>query len=183
MTKDELTEQIINDVISKIQPLVKEAFLKGYELGELQTALTVKVDGVEYVDLGLPSGTLWSKTPFKGNYSNSYARFCYDDAQKLNIPTKEQCEELLANKKNITSGSRVETVGANGQRLITYVSESYLGENCKSPNKFWIKGEPDSSHNAPVLTAYADNDGLYKVSSHFTGYRLPVFLVKSKSDI
>lgn len=182
MTKDELTEQITNDVISKIQPLIKEAFLKGYELGELRSALTVKVDGVEYVDLGLPSGTLWSKTPFHGIISN-YSKFCYDDAQKLNIPTEEQCKELLANKKTVINGACIETVGANGKRITAYAYGSYLGEGCEEMSKFWIKGIPDGSHNAPVLTAYQNNLGVYSISKHFTGYRLPVFLVKSKSEL
>lgn len=184
MTKEELAEQITNEVTSNFQNLIKEVFLKGYELGELQAALTVRVDGVEYVDLGLPSGTLWSKTPLEDISTGYYAQFCHADAQKLNIPNEEQCKELIRNKKAIEKRNGVvENIGPSGQRITTYFFDPYLGEECSQFNKFWIKGVSDDLHLAPILTAYPSNSGLYNIGKHFAGYRLPVLLVKSKSEI
>ena len=199
MTKEELSEQFTNEVIEKIKTLINETFLKGYELGALQTASTVKVDNVTYYDLGLPSGTLWSN-PID-NSIFSYKMCCHSDAQKLNIPTREQCEELLDYCKlnplrdragDIITG--VEIIGSNGKRLNlrcynfyrdSGTNDDYIGEgiNNNKENKFWIKGEPDKDNYAPVLWA---NVPYYKCGYekfHFTGFKLPVILVKTKSEI
>ena len=63
MNKEELAEAFVLDKVDSIKYLVKEAFIKGYEQGVLQASLCVNVDGTEFVDLGLPSGTLWSSCP------------------------------------------------------------------------------------------------------------------------
>ena len=78
---------------------------------ELPTAYTC-----EFVDLGLPSGTLWAKCNYgakseteNGNYYN------FEEAQKLPItPTKKQFEELL----EYTESKWVTVNGVNG-RLFT----------------------------------------------------------------
>lgn len=199
MTKEELSEQFTNEVIEKIKPLINETFLKGYELGALQTASTVKVDDVTYYDLGLPSGTLWSD-PITFD-SNSYRMLCHSDALKLNIPTREQCEELLDYCKLnplrdwgsfLIKG--VEIIGFNGKRLNLRCynhyrdlgrRDDYIGEgiNNNYENKFWIKGKPDSDNYAPVLWANIQHCKCSYDKFHYTGFKLPVILVKSKSEI
>ena len=56
-----------------------------------------------------------------------------------------------------------------------------LGEECQeSNNMFWLRGEPDSDFLAPTMIFDNNVKGTDK---HFSGYKLPVFLVKEKSDL
>jgi len=63
MNKEELAEAFLMDKIDSIKSLIKEAFYKGYKQGVLKATLCINIDGIEFVDLGLPSGTLWSSCP------------------------------------------------------------------------------------------------------------------------
>ena len=63
MNKEELAEAFVMDKVDGLRSLIKEAYQKGYEQGALQTSLCISMDGIEFVDLGLPSGTLWSSCP------------------------------------------------------------------------------------------------------------------------
>ena len=66
MTKEELAQQYAEEKAAEMAELLKAAYLKGYEQGELKVACSISIEGVEYFDLGLPSGTLWSK-PLRSN--------------------------------------------------------------------------------------------------------------------
>lgn len=68
---------------------------------------------IEYVDLGLPSGTLWKNT----NEDNIYT---YTDAMAKfgnNLPTKKQMEELIKSCKWKWTGNGYTVVGPNGKSI------------------------------------------------------------------
>ena len=80
---------------------VEQAYIKGYEAGyaeglnrnEVTNQGIVTIDGLEYVDLNLPSGTLWSKNYIVSPEGTSlYLK--YYEAAKLHIPTTTQFREL-----------------------------------------------------------------------------------------
>ena len=51
-----------------------------------------------YVDLGLPSGTLWKNQNEQPNPNDKYGFYTYDEAVSkfgYELPTKEQCQELI----------------------------------------------------------------------------------------
>ena len=69
----------------------------------------ISIDGYEYVDLGLPSGTLWATCNVGASNPEDYGDyFSLDDGIKNTanlgngwyVPTKEQWEELMKNTKN-----------------------------------------------------------------------------------
>ena len=60
MTKEEFAQQYAEEKAAEMAELLKAAYLKGYEQGELKVACSISIEGVEYYDLGLPSGTLGS---------------------------------------------------------------------------------------------------------------------------
>jgi len=205
MTKEELAQQYADEIIKNhLKQIIQESFLKGYELGELHTALTIKVDGVTYVDLGLPSGTLWSSTPFCRGNGGFYERLCYNDAKNLNIPTEEQCKELISQTKRLfhiynfsdydkSIGYRTEMIGSTGQRVDLTSTSTNVGEGINpvrssidysksyDENRFWIKGDSNESNEALVLMVNATHKNI-RIDRHFIGYKLPVFLVKNKED-
>ena len=83
-----------NEMISQI---VAQAFADGYRMGYKDREGEIPVDlrdgNTEYVDLGLPSGTLWSADYEKIDGKTIYQT--YENAEALSIPTTEQCKELL----------------------------------------------------------------------------------------
>ena len=70
----------------------------------------------QYVDLGLPSGTLW----YAKNEGGDYARYTYDEAVSKfgnKLPTKEQLEELKNQCTWTWTGSGYKVVGPNGNSI------------------------------------------------------------------
>lgn len=175
---------------AEIGKMIKEAYLKGYEHGQLDSGNPINIDGVQYVDLGLPSGTLWSKTYlYYCDYGYRQNRLSFLEAQNLPIPTKEQWEEVqkycVFDKENIIglSGGRIGYVRAPAGY---YIRD--LGEGCEEEhNMFWLKGDIDNDNKAPTmiydLRIVKDDRIAYTFkgsSRHFVGYKLPVFLVRNK---
>lgn len=176
MTKEELAEQFASEQVAEITEKLKAAYLKGYEQGELKSASTIKIDGVEYVDLGLPSGTLWSKHTLI--QKNSCAMLGYHEAQKLNIPTKEQVDELIAHTMILRRDFYFDIIGPNSNKIFYCILD--LGEGLDSKKSYrclWVKAEADTDNHAPILCLNGN------VSRHFTGFKLPVFLVKNKAEL
>ena len=74
-----------------------------------------------YVDLGLPSGTLWKKVnegADRTNFGQTY--YTYDEAISKfanNLPTKEQFIELINNCKWYWEGNGCKFVGPNGNSI------------------------------------------------------------------
>jgi hypothetical protein len=68
---------------------------------------------VEYVDLGLPSGTRWKEVNEDGYYD-------YDKAVSKfgnKLPTKQQLEELINECEWTWTGSGCEVIGPNGNSI------------------------------------------------------------------
>ena len=81
---------------------------------DLVAHFAISIGGNSYVDLGLPSGTLWATcnvgatTPEQ--YGNLYSWVDYYWNMPPNMPTNEQCIELVSN----TSGAWTTRNGVNG---------------------------------------------------------------------
>ena len=179
MTKEELAQQYAEEKAAEMAELLKAAYLKGYEQGELKVACSISIEGVEYYDLGLPSGTLWSKP--LGSYG--YKLFSYNDASRFDgLPTEAQWEELM--KCRIYDDY---IIGYSGMRIpISTIREGGFGiddrgENVpKGNNLFWLKSEMDEKGEAKAGRFNAD--GL-SIVSHFAGYKLPIMLTKKREEI
>ena len=82
-----------NEVITKA---IAQAFADGYQIGYKDGKESIQVDiqndGVEYVDLGLPSGTLWAKDDVKKDQKVLLLPYC--EAEQYQLPTEEQWVEL-----------------------------------------------------------------------------------------
>ena len=177
MTKEELAQQYAEEKAAEMAELLKAAYLKGYEQGELKVACSISIEGVEYYDLGLPSGTLWSKP--LGSYG--YKLFSYNDASRFDgLPTEAQWEEL---KKCRIYDDYI--IGCSGMRIYIDTSRSnytdYRGENVpEGYNYFWLKSEMDEKG---VAKAGSFNANGLSIVSHFAGYKLPIMLTKKREGI
>lgn len=96
----ELIDKAKNYVAQKAEEMltaaIERAYMDGYRDGYKDRGDEIPIilsDGsAEYVDLGLPSGTLWSTDYVKEKENILYLPYC--EAKKYSIPTKEQWEEL-----------------------------------------------------------------------------------------
>lgn len=183
MTKEEFAQQYAEEKAAEMAELLKAAYLKGYEQGELKVACSISIEGIKYYDLGLPSGTLWSKPlPYASNNSE-YKKFSHNDASRFDgLPTEAQWEELM--KCRIYDDY---IIGYSGMRIpISTIREGGFGiddrgENVpKGNNLFWLKSEMDEKGEAKAGRFNAD--GL-SIVSHFAGYKLPVMLTKKREEI
>lgn len=141
-------------------------------------------DGIEYVDLGLPSGTKWASGYLKDK-DNNIVYLPYLDAAKLRIPTKEQFEELLkfcdldAKTKKYTNYSVVigyTIIGPNGNG-VTYWNDNILKsytKNSQHTPKFWLADNEQEGS----LKLTSDFSLSSKMGSQFMGHKLPVVLVR-----
>lgn len=173
---DNLATEYAQNNSDQILLLLAKAYQDGYNQGICDSTHKINIDDVEYLDLGLPSGTLWSFPPYYCNYGWKLKLLPYEQVKDLNLPTREQWEELCQHCRIVDK----KIIAPNGIRF-GYPSRSYtiytLGEQCaKGHNRFWMKSEPDDDHNVSVIEFDKDVN-TYKV--HFTGYKLPFFLVKT----
>lgn len=195
MTKEELAQQYAEEKAKEFSEAIKEAYLKGYEQGELKVTSSIKINGVKYVDLGLPSGTLWSSIPLSNNVS--YNMYPFLESNKFNIPTMEQAEELIRYTRTMLEGTTVNVIGVSGQRLYAYLKDYHTMDSAgyrhphhvrgegmvninSGGNRFWVKSEVEDG-NAMVL--HINDCGYMTISRHFAGFELPLFLVKTREEI
>ena len=82
----------------------------------LFAGLFAACDNGQYVDLGLPSGTLW----YSKNKGGDHTRYTYDEAISnfgSKLPTEEQLEELKNQCTWTWTGSGYKVVGPNGNSI------------------------------------------------------------------
>ena len=190
---DKYADGKVNEAISKI---VAQAYIDGYRDGyrdrEQEIPADFRDNKTEYVDLGLPSRTLWSSNYEKDG--NSYLYLPYERAEYYKIPTIEQWEELQNkcqwqfeyawHSGNLEIAEAI-CIGPNGN-LISFIPKGRIeGEKlCCSYNiLFWIE-----SDEIMVIDIYNDRDYMStskrqrnaKISIHncFPGFKSPVRLVR-----
>lgn len=181
---DKYAEGKANEAITKA---IAEAYIAGYKTGykdrEEEIPFELRDNKTEYVDLGLPSRTLWSTDYEKLDGKRLYLP--YDKAEYMKLPTKEQWEELFSNCKwewekqwnNANAPyARAICVGPNGQTLIfertgkIKVSRKIIDDS----TYFWIENNEDGTEKASVWL-YMQHGF---VTKNFSGYKLPVRTVR-----
>lgn len=182
---DKYAEGKANEAITKA---IAEAYIAGYKAGykdrEEEIPFELRDNKTEYVDLGLPSRTLWSTDYEKLDGKRLYLP--YDKAEYMKLPTKEQWEELFSIckwewEKQWCNGAWVykqaRCVGPNGQTL-TFDSTGMRKASGYTENAwntyFWIENNEDGTEK--------DSIWLYLqrgyVTKNFSGYKLPVRTVR-----
>ena len=169
--------------------VLKEAFAKVYADGyrdgynDCKEEIPVNLcDGqTEYVDLGLPSGTLWAKTFEKYNGERLY--LSYDKAKTMNLPTLDQWEELKTICKWTMESGRIYCIGPNGN-ILRFTTTGYIEAKetciCTYQSLFWLLNEDGSDNERKAGDVY-NTKGLHEYTSeYFSGYKLPVRLVLKK---
>ena len=124
-----------------------------------EISVDLRDNKTEYVDLGLPSGTLWAVDYEKEG--NDIFYLPYDKASQFDIPTEEQCNELLSLCRwesigiNSYSG-KFDCVGPNG-KIITFKSTGFYKVDSKEYRQniyFWLKDQSENPDKAIAFMRY-----------------------------
>ena len=171
--------------LEAISSAIEQAYTDGYNAGlnhiENEKLEAIK-DGVEYVDLKLKSNTLWSFKYIKDQ--GFFNKMTYMDASKLNLPTKEQfeelCRECIASFVNEKNCHGIKFTGINGESIIIeYFTHDLLAQiDKKTWFNFWLKDEEDSSERLSANVKIENNKATPIFEKVFMGLKLPVMLVR-----
>lgn len=193
-------ENVINVLKESFAKVYADGYRDGYKDREEEIPVDLRDNKTEYVDLGLPSGTLWATDFEKEEGNRMYLP--YGKAALLNIPTMEQWEELFESCRwecVTPNGSQTDStinevlcVGPNGNVLKFERTGMYeITDNISDGYEiyFWlIDNEEESEKNSVVfrriLNSRISNVNFYKseyvTNKLFSGFKLPIRLVRKK---
>lgn len=188
----EYAEGKVTEALSQV---VTDAYMAGYNAGYQDGYNKVVKDsvseGTEYVDLGLSSGTLWTSNYAKDENGN-VVFLTQKEGMTYNLPTTEQWQELIneckweqKSEKEWTAGGFYHwndwaiCLGPNGNKITFEKTGLYEATDCRSRKNeilFWLKAEEYFQRNCANVIL---NDLQLDSKNVFSGYRLPVRLVKT----
>lgn len=162
--------------LEAITSAIEKAYADGFNAGMDYQANKKVIDaetGVTYVDLGLPSGTLWASDYVRKD--SAAQLFLYTEASNLNIPSLEQYEELRRECDYEFFSDRVSFTGKNGKSIeISYCFIRRYSDVFKNTFVFWLK-----SKKGFCTVAYVERTvDFFNTFNVFMGHRMPVLLVK-----
>lgn len=164
-----------NDLFSQV---VAQAFADGYRQGYKDREDEIPVDlrdqKTEYVDLGLPSGTLWAKEYERTNSGILYLP--YVKAKYYHLPTKIQWEELIKYCKWGWYEKVFRCTGRNGETL-DFPNTGRINPTYADGGDFflWLLDETVNDENA---YAWITNSRPQKINLSYMGYKLPIRQVR-----
>lgn len=177
--------EVVNEVVARAY---MDGFRDGYKTREEEIPVNLRDNKTEYVDLGLPSGTLWSTDYEKEGGEIIYLPYVLAD--NLSIPTEEQWNELFNICKWTTGGDNPFSntityfccIGPNGKSIRFTLSGYYdTNKQCSKDVFFWNKDVECGNEKSMACVRY---NGIVvcmpSLCKIFSGYKLPVRLVKTK---
>lgn len=192
---DKAKEYAEGKATKALNPVVTDAYMAGYNAGYQdgvnKVAKEVVLEETEYVDLGLPSGTLWSSDYVKDD-NDKAIYVTQENSADYKIPSNEQWTELMdeckweqKSEKNWTEGGFyywhewVVCLGPNGSKVTFEKTGLYEATDCRSRKEeilFWLNNKEYFHRNCANITLNNLEVGLENV---FSGYKLPIRLVKT----
>lgn len=174
--------KVLNALNQAIEEAYAQGYLDGYKDGQEDIPIEQQKSKTEFVNLGLPSGTEWaSEDESDDDGFTIYAPYC--KAEKKNLPTEEQFKELIdtcvwqtrRSSSGIFEGYIV--IGPNGNHISLYAGGYYEADTkCSSDCNFWLKSEGENNEKDAACCSFGDN---LRTSTYYSGYRLPIRLVRT----
>ena len=193
-TVDKAKEYAEGKVTEALTKVVADAYMAGYNAGYQDGVDKVAKDSVseetEFVDLGLPSGTLWSSDYVKDD-NGKVIYVTQENNAAYEIPTYEQFKELMdeckweqKSEKNWTESGfyywyeLAICLGPNGNKITFEKTGYYEATDSLTRTReifFWLNNKEYFHNNCASITFNSLNIGSEKM---FSGYKLPIRLVK-----
>jgi hypothetical protein len=182
-----------NELLTKA---IAQAYADGYRDGYKECAEDYDVDlyeDVDFIDLGLPSGLLWS-SKYREDEEGNTIFLTYEEASDLDIPTEEQFDELItccrwsliwgqilrggyAIKEPV--GYRCE--GLNGNYISFYRKGFKYSMNAGCDGEYFRirDDENEDEKNVIHFIGYTDELPTFKVEKEDANYLMPIMLIKN----
>lgn len=127
-----------------------------------------------WMDLGLPSGTLWKNENEAGK-----SVFTYEQATKRGrLPTKEQWQELKDICQWTREGNRYIITAPNGESIsLPFISYYRLGEYCNDITPYWCYDDAGDNNHAYIFYIDKNSNRQNFIQIQKNEYRIPVRLV------
>ena len=204
---ENLNERAANYAAEKVNELlakaIAQAYKDGYNNGYKECADDHDIDlyeDVDFVDLDLPSGLLWSSR-YRMGEENKPLYLTYEEASTMDIPTEEQFNELVEN--------------CNWSHIMGYVNRGGydyrqpVGKRCNSVNGehisffeegmryigsgyapygiyFWIRDDVDEAEKKSVFikSELQNKRPIIKIEKvDASTAKMPVMLVRNKENM
>ena len=173
-------------IISAMEQAITDAYVEGYnaaceEISHYEKRI-INDDGIVYVDMKLPSGTLWATRLL----NNGAVKATYFEALKYSIPSFDQWQELIKETAFQVDIDGINIVSVDGTSIHLAATEYDTSGN--RAVTIWLKDESDhivnSKHAYSIHKAINEYSGTY-ISTvapgvSFKGQKKPILLVKSK---
>ena len=171
--------------LNALNQAIEEAYAEGYRDGykdrEAEIPVELQEDKIEFVDLGLPSGTLWASS-FETYDGTNTQCVPYEQAKKYHLPTEEQYKELIEfcswdpQRKN-NNFSHYMVIGRNGNYIKLPISGYMVVDRYEhwQNGYFWLKNEDNDNLNKDAALFWESSK---IITNLFSGYGLPVLQVK-----
>lgn len=192
MDKDKAKKYAEGKVTEALSQVVADAYMAGYNVGYQDGIDKIAKDSVleetEFVDLGLPSGTLWASDYVKKDDNDMTFYVTQENGADYEIPTYEQFKELMdeckweqKSEKNWTESGFYYwhdwaiCLGPNGNKITFEKTGLYEATDSLTRTSeifFWLN---DKESNCASITFDSLNIGSENM---FSGYKLPIRLVK-----
>ena len=175
-----------NEVMSlAIAKAYADGYRDGYRDRDEEVSIDIRDNKTEYVDLGLPSGTLWASDYEKSD--GKYVYLPYEKSKRMSLPTKDQWQELIASCKMVCDWVidrrvkyyRVTFIATNGNS-ITFLNTGYIQVNKENIADvlFWLHNEGNDSEKEAVSTNIREQKEQPELIRCFAGFKLPIRLVR-----
>ena len=170
-----------NEVMTNaIAQAYADGYRDGYKDREEEIPVDLRSNKTEFVDLGLPSRTLWSSSYERIGEEKLYLP--YDKAKEMNIPTEDQWSELRNECRWFIDSDKLYCIGPNGNS-IHFERTGYISikknKEIADWSFFWIKNKEENGnecYSAKMSWHTASDERRY---STFRGYSLPIRLVRN----
>lgn len=159
----------------------KHRFNDGYKSGKENAQ--IECNDTEFIDLGLPSGTLWASDYLR----DSEGKVCYlpyVEAVKYSIPSIEQWRELEKCCQWVGRYDKrtIDCVGPNGN-VVSFSFTGYVNSTKKVEYKttyLWLFSQDTDTKNSVYIDYDEDKPGepFLNLKNSFCGFKLPVRLVR-----
>ena len=171
----------LDSITAAIEHAYEDGYKDGYKDGVSNLEpliLQGNHEDIEYVDLGLPSGTKWP-SDYLRDKNGKILYFNFEEASRYNLPTKEQFQELLGNSVHKTyttsNGKKCKILGINSKFInIEFAGVKSTVGLSKAPLLcFWLKNEIKNS-NERYCAIFS---GGLTESTLFMGYKAPILVM------
>ena len=187
MTVNEKAEQYAKNCLEHIKKEIVDAYIEGYCEGsyneELKHAKNEEEDS-DFIDLGLPSGTLW-REDFLSDEDCENMRLAYNEARNFSLPTEEQCRELMSKCILVREKNGITFRGKDREELYLEFTDQTNNKSGKTDAyvRFWVKSDVDEDLNALCLQFSILNpiEAGFHFCRRFVGEKLAVLTVKNKN--